>query len=193
MRARFYDPTIGRFLSEDPIWSTNLYPYADNNPVMRIDPKGTIGAPIGAPIAEGIRTLTTSDAAIELPKMAVEMWVRGELQQLASLIPAAPAAIKGAEIAVKESAKGIIKMNSGIPLHGSTLIGGYLLEGAAVGSFLVGYSIGNGINAASNSKNLSQFVNNMDKSGDPVYKASQWVGNKIEQGLDATLGKIIKK
>jgi RHS repeat-associated protein len=42
MRARFYDPTIGRFLSEDPIWSTNLYPYADNNPVMGIDPEGTI-------------------------------------------------------------------------------------------------------------------------------------------------------
>ena len=40
MRARYYDPTIGRFLSEDPVWSTNLYPYADNNSVMSVDPMG---------------------------------------------------------------------------------------------------------------------------------------------------------
>ena len=40
MRARYYDNSIGRFLSEDPIWSTNLYPYASNNPLINIDPKG---------------------------------------------------------------------------------------------------------------------------------------------------------
>jgi RHS repeat-associated protein len=40
MRARYYDPTIGRFLSEDPIWALNLYPYADNNPIIFSDVDG---------------------------------------------------------------------------------------------------------------------------------------------------------
>lgn len=40
IRARYYDPEIGRFLSEDPIWNSNLYPYAGNNPVMGIDANG---------------------------------------------------------------------------------------------------------------------------------------------------------
>ncbi len=40
MRARYYNPDVGRFLTEDPIWATNLYPYAGNNPVMNVDVSG---------------------------------------------------------------------------------------------------------------------------------------------------------
>lgn len=40
MRARYYDPTNGRFLSEDPIWSTNLFAYGENNPILNLDPYG---------------------------------------------------------------------------------------------------------------------------------------------------------
>jgi RHS repeat-associated protein len=43
-RARYYDPTIGRFLSEDPIgfWSGdyNFYRYVQNDPVNFVDPYG---------------------------------------------------------------------------------------------------------------------------------------------------------
>lgn len=47
MRARYYDPTTGRFNSEDPIWSTNLYPYAANNPLNSIDINGASACKIG--------------------------------------------------------------------------------------------------------------------------------------------------
>jgi RHS repeat-associated protein len=42
-RARYYDPTTGRFLSEDPLefgGELNFYRYAQNNPVLLIDPLG---------------------------------------------------------------------------------------------------------------------------------------------------------
>jgi len=40
MRARYYDPKIGRFISEDPVWDVNLYTYGENNPLMNLDPNG---------------------------------------------------------------------------------------------------------------------------------------------------------
>jgi RHS repeat-associated protein len=42
-RFRYYDPSIGRFLSEDPIGfngGNDFYPYADGNPVSNVDPLG---------------------------------------------------------------------------------------------------------------------------------------------------------
>jgi RHS repeat-associated protein len=47
MGARYYDPTIGRFISVDPkpfneknVHSFNRYAYANNNPYRYIDPNG---------------------------------------------------------------------------------------------------------------------------------------------------------
>jgi len=40
MRARYYDASIGRFLSEDPVWGNNLFEYGGNNPLVKIDPSG---------------------------------------------------------------------------------------------------------------------------------------------------------
>jgi RHS repeat-associated protein len=43
LRARYYDPEIGRFISEDPAMDGyNWYVYCGNNPIMYHDPTGTV-------------------------------------------------------------------------------------------------------------------------------------------------------
>lgn len=62
LRARYYDPTIGRFLGRDPLpgsqWdptSQNPYAYAGNNPITRGDPSGMVGIALAIPfIALGV-------------------------------------------------------------------------------------------------------------------------------------------
>ena len=41
LRNRYYDPSIGRFITEDPVRDgTNWYVYCENNPVKYVDPSG---------------------------------------------------------------------------------------------------------------------------------------------------------
>lgn len=43
LKSRYYDPSLGRFISRDPIryqGGINLYAYVDNNPMMWVDPSG---------------------------------------------------------------------------------------------------------------------------------------------------------
>ncbi len=49
-RARYYNPAIGRFLSEDPLWfdqGVNFYSYTVNNPASHADPLGLAASGIG--------------------------------------------------------------------------------------------------------------------------------------------------
>ncbi|HXJ87330.1 MAG TPA: RHS repeat-associated core domain-containing protein [Candidatus Binatia bacterium] len=49
-RARYYDPEVGRFISEDPIGfdsGTNFYSYVSNSPIGLVDPFGLSQADVG--------------------------------------------------------------------------------------------------------------------------------------------------
>jgi len=45
LRARYYDPATGRFLSQDPVPGGNLYAYVRNNPANLVDRNGALPGP----------------------------------------------------------------------------------------------------------------------------------------------------
>jgi RHS repeat-associated protein len=72
LRARYYDSSTGRFLSEDPLGLSageNLYRFAANDPLNRVDPTGLIPVPliaigggaIAGVIGQGIEDLINRD------------------------------------------------------------------------------------------------------------------------------------
>jgi RHS repeat-associated protein len=63
-RARYYDPTVGRFISEDPLQFSvgeNFYRYVSNRPTLGVDPSGLVTV-IPLPVAN-IHTLSDIDAS----------------------------------------------------------------------------------------------------------------------------------
>jgi len=58
-RARYYNPGLARFLSEDPTgFDGGIYFYAcaDNDPINRSDPTGTVSVQINGQVLERLRT-----------------------------------------------------------------------------------------------------------------------------------------
>jgi RHS repeat-associated protein len=78
-RARYYHPTLGRFLSRDLIDyedSMNLYEYARGNPVENVDSSGKAAAAIGIPLVTLI--LIAILLGITLQKL-IELILAGEI------------------------------------------------------------------------------------------------------------------
>jgi uncharacterized protein RhaS with RHS repeats len=79
MQARYYDPVIGRFYSNDPVGFTNVhtfnrYAYANNNPYKYIDPDGRTSTPFSmSQNAAKVRQLDKGKSSGEIIKRFTKM------------------------------------------------------------------------------------------------------------------------
>jgi uncharacterized protein RhaS with RHS repeats len=63
LRARYYDPGIGRFLSQDPLPGGHAYAYVRNNPVRYVDPSGLNPCGVAVTVAVGVSATTGAGTA----------------------------------------------------------------------------------------------------------------------------------
>ncbi|WP_259366835.1 RHS repeat-associated core domain-containing protein [Colwellia sp. BRX8-7] len=139
MQARYYDPVIGRFYSNDPvgfrdIHSFNRYAYANNNPYKYTDPTGEFSlllspkftprlTPLARGVRQGIKTgpPKTNNVQQQTQKIANQMRdtvknSKPEVKQ--SSLKEAPKAAKDTKWgSIKELVKQVIK-------HGEDFAGG---------------------------------------------------------------------
>jgi len=86
-RTRYYDPTTGRFLSEDPLrfkTNVNFYPYALSNPIRFNDPTGLSAADIGR--IGGACQKCTDQLTQSGERLEGSGWWNGELNNAAAAI-----------------------------------------------------------------------------------------------------------
>jgi RHS repeat-associated protein len=75
-RARYYDPKIGRFISEDPIGfagGVNFYGYVFGDPIGLVDPTGLEGTGEVREVVEGVGRVGLLDA-LTARRIAQEVW-----------------------------------------------------------------------------------------------------------------------
>ncbi len=74
LRARFYNPSIGRFTQEDIYHGSglNLYAYCANNPVMYFDPSGYIELPCILKHTSAMESYAITDSVIVSGKRAID-------------------------------------------------------------------------------------------------------------------------
>lgn len=154
MRARHYIPSLGRFIGEDPVWSTNLFPYGENNPISNIDPNGEFVETALDVIsliddANSFRTNPTIGSGLLLAYSAVS-----------TLVPGMPGsyALKATKYLFQAKA---IKMFSKVGRKVEKVSGSYLLEFQS-SKFYAGKGL---------EKRMEQSINRIEKDyGDKILK-----------------------
>ncbi|WP_462168140.1 RHS repeat-associated core domain-containing protein [Pseudoalteromonas lipolytica] len=204
MQARYYDPVIGRFYSNDPVGALghigrgnavhgfNRYTYANNNPYKYVDPDGEfgiVGALIGAAVETGaqlisnggdLSKLDVSDIAVAAAVGAVTGGVGGRLASSAAKGTMSVSNAVATTASVGGTASGAGAVVAG-ELNGKSATAGQ------VGAAVVGGTLGAGAGA----KIATGFAKTLEKGFGGLNSAissttrSGMVGDTVEAGTSA--------
>ncbi|MBQ8880515.1 MAG: RHS repeat-associated core domain-containing protein, partial [Clostridia bacterium] len=188
LNSRYYDSTVGRFISADttdiltatPMGLTdkNLYAYCDNNPITRVDNGGEFWNIIAGAVIGG---------AISLVSSVISEVIEGDFTwkdvgQIA--ISTAIGAAEGAAIAICPSASVAI---SAATSTADTLING-IIDGDSSEKLIINSLVSGMIGAAAGSGG-SDFV----KGGRLINDAMASLGNAIHKGVHPVVKKAARK
>jgi len=204
MDARYYDPLIGRFYSNDPVGAMghivrsnpihgfNRYTYANNNPYKYTDPDGKfglIGALIGAVVETGAQLISSggdfskldySDIAVAGAVGFVTGGIGGRL---------ATSAVKGTMAASEAVAltASVGGMASGLGAEVGGQLNGKPITGTQVVTSMVGGALGAGLGA----KVATGFANTLQKGFGALNSQvanttkSAMIGNRVATGTSS--------
>ncbi len=160
MRARYYDPSVGRFTQADPAGlagGSNLYAYAYNNPVSLADPTGHF--PFSPLAVTAVDALATTVSSLELAQTMSALQYAMEVNLSPGLSPLAYEAAAPATESV------------------ATSVGGVALDS---GNILA-------TNITNLGLNYSQFAPQVEAARTALARA-QMLGEYAEAGLYGVLG-----
>jgi len=144
MRARYYDPKVRRFISEDPLGfdggDLNLYAMVGNNPVMKVDPSGEFGIAgmaIGAGLDIGVQLALNGGDINDIDwadvgiSAAVGFFAPGALSSGTKIYRSAKAAnVINSQLQTAKAASKIAKLQGRLTNHIDNIIDNSLTQGA---------------------------------------------------------------
>nr|WP_243167921.1 RHS repeat-associated core domain-containing protein [Anaerocolumna cellulosilytica] len=204
LRARYYDPALGRFLNEDSVegqvnnpLSLNLYTYCYNNPLIYIDPTGNTAKDFFTGLANALDDNLTGGALNWLvSKMlkvnhdyryesGVDYYTGRVVGDVLSMLGGSGSIVSGiGTIVTSITGGGAITVSSG----GTLVLGGgaIVVEGVIAGTAQVTYG---GLVIATASGNFNNDVNNLKKA----YSAQNSINNVLSGAAETTSSKGVAR
>jgi RHS repeat-associated protein len=185
LRQRYYDPSLGRFLTRDPIGilgGLNLYGYVLNNPVNFVDPNGLEGY---------YNVQIYYDPRLPVDWKALEGSIESDLGMDIQMLPA-PCDKTGSPIFPKEGRQGsnfVVNLKGNISATPTTATGGGGLQmgitpptGRRLGSpsgAVSNVNFGSALAALANSKNAQQALSTCSGNDLPSMRQRDAMSTKF--------------